>query len=240
MEYTHQFFTYCLIYGIVMFGKYIREDQEQKVRASQLEQQLTRARLQALQMKLHPHFLFNTFNMISSTTYENTKAADKIIANLSDLLRISLEAKGAEEHSLEKELEILNLYIAMMKARFQDKLIVETDIQDGTRETLVPGFILQPLVENAIKYSMKTLQTAEIKILSQKEAGRLRLIIEENGPGISEETNQIFKNGMCLSNTVERIEKLYRNNHQLQSHNQDKAGLRVVMKIPFKKAISTK
>jgi two-component system LytT family sensor kinase len=203
MEYTHQFFTFCLIYGIVMFGKYIRENQEQKVRASQLEQQLTRARLQALQMQLHPYFLFNTLNMISSTMYDDTRAADKMIANLSDLLRITLDAKGAEEHLLDKEWEIISLYIAIMKARFQDKLIVEKDIQDGTLKALVPGFILQRLVERAIKYSMKTLQTAEIKILSQEGAGRLKLTIEDNGSGISEEMDQVFENGVGLSNTVE-------------------------------------
>lgn len=235
MEYTHQFFTYCLIYGIVMFGKYFRESQEQKVRTSQLEQQLTRARLQALQMQLHPHFLFNTLNMISSTMYEDIKAADKMIANLSDLLRITLDAKGAEEHSLEKELEIINLYVEIMKARFQDKLVVKMDIQDGTQEALVPGFILQPLVENSIKYSMKELKTAEIKILSRKEAGKLKLIIEDNGIGIAEELDQVFKNGLGLSNTVERLENLYGNNHQFQLQNRDEGGLQVILEIPFKK-----
>ncbi len=235
MEYTHQFFTYCLIYGIVMFGKYVRENQEQKVRASQLEQQLTRARLQALQMQLHPHFLFNTLNMISSIMYEDTKAADKMIANLSDLLRITLDAKGAEEHSLDKELEIINLYVEIMKARFQDKLIVKTDIQDGTQEALVPGFILQPLVENSIKYTMKTLKTAEIKILSQKEDGKLKLIIEDNGPGISEEMDQVFKNGVGLSNTAERLAKLYGANHRFQIKNRKEGGLQVYLELSFNK-----
>jgi two-component system LytT family sensor kinase len=96
--------------------------------------------------------------MISSTMYEDVKSADKMIANLSDLLRITLNSKGAEEHTLKKELEIINLYVEIMKARFQDKLIVKTDIQEAMQEALVPGFILQPLVENSIKYSMKTLK----------------------------------------------------------------------------------
>ena len=235
MEYTHQFFTYALIYGIVMFIKYLRESQEQKVRASQLEQQLTKARLQALQMQLHPHFLFNTLNMISSTMYDDVKSADKMIANLSDLLRITLDSKGAEEHRLEKELEILSLYIEIMKARFQNKLVFITEIQELTTEALVPGFILQPLVENSIKYGMKTLKRAEISIVSRKENETLKLIIEDNGPGISDEMESLFKSGVGLSNTVERLEQLYENNYQFHLQNRDEGGVQVMMEIPFRK-----
>jgi two-component system LytT family sensor kinase len=235
MEYTHQFFSYSMIYGIVMFMKYVRENQEQKLRAAKLEQQLTKARLQALQMQLHPHFLFNTLNMISSTMYDDVKAADKMIANLSDLLRITLDSRGAEEHTLEKELEIVHLYIEIMKARFQDKLTVKTDIENATQEALVPGFILQPLVENSIKHCMKKLKTAEISIASRMENGKLKLIIQDNGPGISGEMTQIFKNGVGLSNTVERLEQLYGNNHHFQLQNRGEGGLQVVMELPFKK-----
>lgn len=237
MEYTHQFFSYSLIYGIVMFTKYVRESHEQKVRTSQLKQQLTKARLQALQMQLHPHFLFNTLNMISSTMYEDVKSADKMIANLSDLLRTTLNSKGAEEHTLEKELEIINLYVEIMKARFQDKLIVKTDIQEATQEALVPGFILQPIVENSIKYSMKSMKKAEISILSRRENDKLKLVLEDNGPGISAEMEQIFKNGVGLSNTAERLEQLYRNNHHFHLQNRNEGGLRVVLELPFKKLI---
>lgn len=233
MEYTHQFFTYCLIYGIVLFDKYVRESQEQKVRASQLEQQLTKARLQALQMQLHPHFLFNTLNMISSTMYDDVKSADKMIANLSDLLRITLDSKGAERHRLEKELDILNLYIEIMKARFKDKLIFKIEIDEPTNDALVPGFILQPLVENSIKYSMRNLKKAEIHIISRKENDKLKLIVEDNGPGISEEIRTIFKNGLGLSNTVERLEQLFGNNYQFHLQNRSEGGVRVVMEIPF-------
>ncbi len=237
MEYTHQFFSYSMIYGIVMFMKYVRESQEQKLRASKLEQQLTKARLQALQMQLHPHFLFNTLNMISSTMYEDVKSADKMIANLSDLLRITLNSTGAEEHTLEKELEIISLYVEIMKARFQDKLIVKTDIQEATQDALVPGFILQPIVENSIKYSMKSMKKAEVSILSRRENDNLKLVLEDNGPGISAEMDQVFKNGVGLSNTAERLEQLYGNNHHFHLQNRNEGGLRVVLELPFKKLI---
>ena len=236
MEYTHQFFSYSMIYGIVMFVKYVREGQQQKVRASQLEQQLTKARLQALQMQLHPHFLFNTLNMISSTMYDDVKAADKMIANLSDLLRITLDSKGSDEHTLEKELELINLYIEIMKARLQDKLIVKTEIEHETQDALVPGFILQPLVENSIKFSLNSMKTAQITIVTQKEHGKLKLIIADNGPGVPENTAQIFNNGVGLSNTAERLEKLYGDKHSLQIHNISRGGSQVVIEIPFRLA----
>lgn len=236
MEYTHQFFSYSMIYGIVMFMKYVRESQEQKLRASQLEQQLTKARLQALQMQLHPHFLFNTLNMISSTMYEDAKAADKMIANLSDLLRITLDSKGAEEHTLEKELEILHLYVEIMKARFQEKLLIKTEIYKGTEDALVPGFVLQPLVENSIIYSMKTLKRAEICISSEKIDERLILKIEDNGPGITGNIKQLMNNGLGLSNTVERLEKLYGNDQSYELQNKKEGGLQVRIEIPFRLA----
>jgi len=90
MEYNHQFFTYWIIYGITFFVNMLREQQRQKLKTAQLEQQLSAARLQALQMQLNPHFLFNTLNMISATMYDDVKVADKMMASLSDLLRKTL------------------------------------------------------------------------------------------------------------------------------------------------------
>ena len=107
MEYTNQFFTFWTVYAIFLIITSISERQKQKIKTAELEEQLTKARLQALQMQLNPHFLFNTLNMISSTMYVNVKAADKMIANLSDLLRLTLTSADKEEHSLEKEMELI-------------------------------------------------------------------------------------------------------------------------------------
>ena len=232
-EYSHQLFTYWLIFGIVLFIKSVQEVQEKKLQTSQLEQRLTKARLQALQAQIHPHFLFNTLNMISSIMYEDIKAADKMMANLSDLLRITLNSADCEEHTLEKELEILELYIEIMRARYNNKLVVKTEIDDNTLDALVPGFILQPLVENSIKYGMENLDITHIQITTQKENERLRLSITDNGPGIKENPNQIIKNGMGLSNTVERLEKMYGPDHRFHLRNIDKGGLQVAVEIPF-------
>ena len=234
MEYTHQFFSFWAIWGVVLFVEYVRENQRQKLKTSQLEEQLTKVRLQALQMQLNPHFLFNTLNMISSTMYDDVKAADKMIASLSDLLRKTLNSANWQEHSLENELELLNLYIEIMKVRFRDKLFVKTNIENETLNALVPGFILQPLVENSIRYSMETLKNTEIEIATHKENGMMKLIIKDNGLGIPEDSGQMMNHGVGLSNTVERLEKLYGSHHTYQLQNLSSGGFQVVMEIPFR------
>ncbi len=233
MEYSHQFFTYLAVYAIVILYKSIRENQKRKLQAVRLEQKLTKARLQALQMQLNPHFFFNTLNMISSTMYEDVKAADKMITYLSDLMRITLKGTGDEDYTLEKELELLKLYIAIMRARFKDKLAVNMDIEKETLKAKVPCFILQPLVENSIKHSMETLKTAEINVLSRKENNRMKLIVKDNGPGVSEGIEQIKNNGVGLSNTAERLEKTYGTNQRFHIENIPEGGLQIVIDIPF-------
>lgn len=234
MEYTHQFFTFGTIWALVLLVDYVRENQRQKIQAAELEQQLARARLQALQMQLNPHFLFNTLNVISATMYDDVKAADHMIASLSDLMRKTLNNANWQEHSLKKEIELLELYVDIMKARFHDKLSVKMNIAHETLDAKVPGFILQPLVENSIRYSMETLQHAEIEIRAQRENGKMKLVITDNGPGIPAAPAQVMANGVGLSNTAERLEKLYGREHRLHLQNKEEGGLQVVMEIPFR------
>lgn len=234
MEYNHQFFEYWLIYGIVFFVNMAREHQQQRLKAAKLEQQLTAARLQALQMQLNPHFLFNTLNVISSTMYDDVKAADKMMADLSDLLRKTLNGANWQEHALKNELELVELYIKIMKTRFHDKLLVKMDIADETLEALVPGFVLQPLVENSIRYGMESLQSTEIAISSRKENERMKLIVRDNGPGIADAHDGVRNNGVGLSNTAERLERLYGHNQRFHFRNMREGGLEVEMEIPFR------
>jgi sensor histidine kinase YesM len=230
MEYQHQFFTYWLIYGIAFFVNMRREHQRQKLKTAQLEQQLSAARLQALQMQLNPHFLFNALNLISSTMYDDVNAADKMMANLSDLLRKTLNVSNRQQHPLRNEMELVNLYVEMMQARFQNQLAVTTSIDHSTLEALVPSFILQPLVENSIKHAMTNAQTAEIEIQARRENARLLLSVKDNGPGIKKETSQ---NGVGLSNTAERLEKLYGADHRFHLVNHQRTGFTVMIDIPF-------
>jgi LytS/YehU family sensor histidine kinase len=181
-------------------------------------------------MQLNPHFLFNALNLISSTMYDDVNAADKMMANLSDLLRKTLNVSNRQQHPLRNEMELVNLYVEMMQARFQNQLAVTTSIDHSTLEALVPSFILQPLVENSIKHAMTNAQTAEIEIQSRRENARLLLSVKDNGPGIQKETSQ---NGVGLANTAERLEKLYGADHRFHLVNNQTSGLTVMIDIPF-------
>lgn len=238
MEYSHQFLTFWTVWAVAQLLQYVRAHQKQKLKAAELEQQLTQARLQALQMQINPHFLFNTFNMISSAIYDDPKIADKMIANLSDLLRATLNGAGSGEITLEKELELLQRYLAIMKARFQDKLQVEVQAESEARSALVPGFILQPLVENAIKYSLENLQRAQVEISARAQNERLLLMVQDNGPGLAESSSALIKNGVGLSNTAERLEKMYGGESRLLLENRPEGGLQVTLALPLRIAAS--
>lgn len=234
MEYLKQFVSFWIVYVVFTIRKISMEKEEEKLRATKLEELLTKARLETLKTQLNPHFLFNTLNMISSTMYEDIQAADKMIANLSDLLRTTLKNSSTGEHLLEKELEVLNLYIQIMRARFGNKLQIDFIIDETTKKSLVPNFIFQPLVENSIKYGMENLTLTKIEISTKKINDRLLIEIKDNGPGIQIDSKEVFKNGVGLSNTVERLEQLYNSDFKFEWENLNSGGLLLTIVIPFK------
>ncbi|MBN1271985.1 MAG: histidine kinase [Candidatus Aminicenantes bacterium] len=233
MEYSHQFITFITVYILFVFFRSLRKKQEQKLKMARLEEKLANARFQTLQMQLNPHFFFNTLNMISSMMYEDIKTADKMIADLSDILRITLKSSKGNIHTLEKELEILRLYIEIMKARFHDKLFIHTDIAVNTEKALLPRFLLQPLVENSIKHSLESPGKTEVTVTARRKGGRLILKIIDNGPGLPEGQDTILSRGIGLTNTMERLEQLYGKNQELLLQNREKGGLIVRISIPF-------
>jgi signal transduction histidine kinase len=233
METIKQFFVFWIIYFIWLFFLTLHSSEQERLRALRLQQELTRSRLQTLQMQLNPHFLFNTLNVISSTMYDDVKTADKMIANLSDLLRRTLDGVNWEEHPLRKELELLSLYGDTMKQRFREKLEIRTTIPSETLDALVPGFILQPLVENSIQYSMERKKNAAVEITARRSGDKLIIAVSDNGPGIEEDLDTITKSGIGLSNTIERLETLYGSDQKLEIQNMDQGGLRVTLQIPF-------
>ncbi|MBN2091364.1 histidine kinase [candidate division KSB1 bacterium] len=235
MEYHKQFLAYWFFYGVHFLLKSIQENQRQKLRAVQLEQQITKARLQALQMQLNPHFLFNTLNMISATMYENVQAADKMLVNLSDLLRLTLRSMQSEEHPLENELALIQLYLEIMRARFGDKLSVDLNIAPETLMASVPFFMFQPIIENSIRYSMESLQPVKIEIFTRKVDDQMHIQVHDNGPGLNE-NKQISNVGVGLSNTIERLDKLYGTEQTFRLQNRPTGGLEVVIQIPFRLA----
>ncbi len=155
LNYLHNNIVTFLVILVVVWGlDHLRMYRERELAAGRLEAELAQANLQVLKNQVHPHFLFNTLNMISAMVYEDPGKADRMISRLSDLLRATLEQPDAPTVPLKSELEMLTLYLDIMKARFGDRLAVAYDIAPETLPALIPSFVLQPLVENAIRHGI--------------------------------------------------------------------------------------
>jgi sensor histidine kinase YesM len=238
IRYLMEMANYLLFYavGVTLIHLYdhYRESRERELRTAQLEAQLAQAELQALQAQIHPHFLFNALNTISSVVYEDAQAADAMIARLSDFLRHSINASRRQEVTLQEELNFLNLYLDIMRPRFEDRLRVELEVEPDVNDALTPRLILQPLVENSIKYAADPDSgRINIAIKAARENGSLRIEVRDDGPGIAANVRDAARNGVGLANTARRLEKLYGRNHEFAMRNEQGGGATVSVKLPY-------
>lgn len=212
---------------------YYRKYQERELKASQLEAQLVASELRVLKMQLHPHFLFNTLNTISALIHESPDEADEMIAQLGDLLRMTLETVHVHEVPLAQELDFLKHYLAIEQTRFQDRLKVNMSIEPETLDAMVPNLILQPLVENSIRHGIAVRPEAHsIEIKSWHDNGMLCLRVADDGPGLSSDKLPL-KEGVGLTTTRQRLNSLYGAKHDFSLRNSLVGGLVVELTIPF-------
>jgi sensor histidine kinase YesM len=234
---------YWTIVGAGYAFEYYRRFREQQLqaarlelRATQLETQLAQAQLQALKMQLHPHFLFNTLHAISALMDDDVKGARRMIARLSELLRLTLESAGRQEVSLRQELDALERYLEIEQVRFQDRLTVRVLAPPETLDASVPNLVLQPIVENAIRHGIAPRSSAgRIEIRAERRNGMIELQVIDDGPGLRP-GNEEFKEGIGLANTRARLRRLYGDEHRIEIKNADEGGLVVNLSIPFRQA----
>ena len=229
-------FLYWIIIGLSYVVQYYRESRERLLRASQLETQLAEARLNALEMQLHPHFLFNALNTIAVLVRTNRNAqAVRVVTGLGELLRRALDRAGSQVVPLKQELEFIERYLEIEQLRFGDRLKVEMSIEPDTLEARVPYLILQPLVENAIQHGIAPRASAELlRISARRNADMLRLEVRDNGAGLVGE--RAVRNGVGLTNTKERLQQLYGDAHRLEISNAEGGGVAAIIEIPFQLA----
>jgi len=227
------------IYGLLLLlnqvFRYYRRFREGELRASRLQTQLTQAQLAALKMQLQPHFLFNTLHSISALLHRDPDAADRMIARLGDFLRLTLENSGAQQVSLQKELEFLTCYLEIERVRFQDRLTTSVEVDAAALDAPVPNLILQPIVENALRHGIaQTRGPGRVEISAKREQGSLRIRVWDNGPGLVAITkpDDGLKEGLGLSNTRARLEQLYGAAHRFELENAPGGGLMVTLEIP--------
>ena len=225
--------TYWILVGAATGYFYYRRYREGELRSAQLSAQLAQAQLQALRMQLHPHFLFNTLNAISTLVHKDPEAADRMIARLSDLLRLTLENIGVQEVPLAKELEFLERYLEIERTRFADRLRVRMEISPDTLDASTPYLILQPLVENAIRHGIAPRSSPGcVTVRAERDDNMLVLEVKDDGPGMPSRAN--VQNGVGISSTRARLEKLYGAAHRFELSDGQHGGLVVKLAFPFR------
>ena len=210
--------------------------QERSLETERVRSQLAESRLEALTAQLQPHFLFNTLQGISTLIARDPVAADKMLTSLSELLREVLRRGERREIELSEELRVLESYLDISRARFGDRLSIAVQAEDSTRAALVPFFILQPLVENAIHHGISSHAGAgAVEIAARRSGDQLVLTVTDDGPGIVTTDAQ---RGIGLANTKARLQELYGASHRLELGRPDRGGFQVLVSIPFRERAS--
>jgi two-component system LytT family sensor kinase len=235
MELPKGAILYVVIVAFVVLLDRYRAAREGELRVAQLEAGLARAQLQNLSAQLQPHFLFNALNAVSSVMYEDVERADRMVASLSELLRASLRASRDQQIALAEELEVLERYLELMRARFGERLRVEVDVDDGVRGARVPAMLLQPIVENALRHGAPPPpQPARVVVRARRMEGRLTIEVCDNGPGLRGAAP--VGEGVGLTNTADRLRALYGAAQSLEFEDAPSGGLVVRMTMPFRES----
>lgn len=228
---------YWTILGVTHALRYYGKFRENQLKAARLEAQLARAELEALEMQLHPHFLFNTLNSIAVLMRRDVEAAGRMLNRLSDLLRLTLERAGEQLVPLKDELEILHGYLQIQETRFEDRLTVSFAIEPEALHLRVPNLILQPLVENSIRHAIAPhAAPGTIEVQARRADGMLLLQVRDDGPGLPFNARAV-QEGIGLSNTRERLQVLYGAAHRFELRNLEGGGLEVTLGIPLDRAM---
>ena len=233
--YGHNMVDMAYYWAVIAFGyggDLQRRFKNEEIRAAQLEGKLIEAELKALREQLKPHFLFNTLNTISVLVRDGkNEMAVTLLARLGSLLRMSLDGTHKNETTLRVEMDFLERYIEIQKARFPDRLTVAISIDEEALGVPVPWLILQPIVENAILHGVAPKSgPGRVDILGRVENGSLHLEVLDDGPGLPE--NRRVVEGTGLANTRERIAKLYGGAGRMTLSGRPTGGISVEIILP--------
>ncbi len=228
-------FIYSGIVAVYYALDYYRQYNERELRASRLESELTRAQLETLHTQLQPHFLFNTLNSISVLMRKGEiDTAQRMLNRLSELLRHVLAKGGTQVIPLETELEIVRGYLEIEQVRFGDRLQVEMSIDDTSLKAQVPSFVLQTLVENAVRHGLaQKTGVGHIRVSSQKENDLLTLKVEDDGVGLAA-PSQSRGEGVGLRSTRTRLFALYGDQHRFELTTPSSGGTVALLEIPYR------
>ena len=238
--------AWSALYYAINFFLQVEEQNDQLLR---LEAQATSAQLAMLRYQLNPHFLFNTLNSISTLVLlKQTEPANAMLSRLSAFLRYTLVNEPAGQVTVAQEVETLKLYLGIELMRFEERLRTRFVIEDAARHALLPSLLLQPLVENAIKYAVSPQESgAEITITAQLVGQNLRVTVSDTGPGlqnpaydnrltgVSFDGGDPVSTGVGLANIRDRLAQAYGDDHRFEIQDSPEGGFSVVIEIPFER-----
>ena len=234
---------YWLIASAYHAVAYHREVRARDLRAARLEGSLVQAKLDSLQGRLRPHFLFNTLNSIGALIQEQPAAAQQMLGSLSELLRASLHAEPSREVTLERELDLVRQYVSIQQMRFQDRLSVSIETEPDVLHAYVPHLVLQPLVENAIQHGIAPREApGHVRIAAGRAGSRLRLVVEDDGIAtdgaraggrVNGESSSSAGSGFGLSSTKARLQHLYGREATLEVQVRTPSGFAATVEVPY-------
>jgi two-component system LytT family sensor kinase len=226
--------TYFLILGFWVVVDYYRRFRERERAAAQLSVQLAEAQLQVLRAQVQPHFLFNALNAVSSLIHTNPDEADRMIGELGELLRASLEGPSEQQIPLRTELQTLEHYVEIMKVRFNERLRIRVAASPESCDVMVPSFVLQPLVENAIKHGIGPLEkggTIDIEACRRDECLVLR--VRDTGGGFADASAAVADHH-GLAAIRQRLRLLYGAHGMMELANHPDGGAIVTLMLPWR------
>ena len=239
----HKFYSGLLVslilYAAILLVSYMLDSRErlalQQTETARLDEQLSKARLDALRRQIEPHFLFNSLNAIVGLVREQRNdAAVSMIVGLSDFLRRVLEDSNRQEVPLGEELEFARKYLEIQKVRFVERLHFSVDVPTELLLAQVPSLILQPMVENAVKHGIaKRVQGGAIRITAFRSNGKLTLSVYNDGPSLPAASEKAHA-GIGISNMRTRLQSLYGDAFHLDMQNHEPGGVAVSISVPFK------
>ncbi|MBC2652990.1 histidine kinase [Novosphingobium flavum] len=238
--------AWSALYYAINFYLQIEEQNDQLIR---LENQATQAQLAMLRYQLNPHFLFNTLNSISTLVLlKQTEPANAMLTRLSAFLRYTLINEPTGRVTVAQEVETLQLYLDIERMRFEERLRTTFHIDEATRPGLLPSLLLQPLVENAIKYAVSPQESgAEITIATQLIGTMLRITVSDTGPGLQNgasdnrlsgvtfDGGETVSTGVGLANIRDRLAQAYGDSHRFEIKDSPEGGFAVLIEIPFER-----
>jgi signal transduction histidine kinase len=214
----------------------VREASKESAERQRVVTRLVQAELDTLKLQLNPHFLFNALNGAMALIATDPPAAERMVSELSDFLRLVLSTSSEQEVPLDRELGLLDRYVAIQRVRFRDRLTVTCNIEDGVRAALVPSLLLQPLVENAIRHGIGPRAGAgHVQVTARRVGDRLAITVLDDGVGIAARRSRERSRGtgLGLTNTRTRLTHLYGEGHEFESGPRDEGGYVVRISIPF-------